>query len=269
MTASLADVRSLIIDLDGVLWRGHKQLPGVHDFFSVLDRLEMGWLLASNNSTARPAAVCERLAGMGVRVSEEQVLTSALATARYLRRLMPDGQRVLVIGEDGIRFALEQAGFSLTDQAEEAQAVVVGLDRSVTYAQLAEATLAIRGGACFVGTNPDRTFPTERGLVPGNGALLSLLETATDKAPIVVGKPERIYFELALEMVGSRPEATMVLGDRLDTDIIGGQAAGMLTCLVLTGVSDRAALEQSQTQPTWVFPDLIALSSALSEAYPG
>jgi HAD superfamily hydrolase (TIGR01457 family) len=269
MTASLSDIRSMIIDLDGVLWRGKTPLPGVPEFFMLLDRLGIRWLLASNNSTARPEAVLRRLADLGVQADEGQVLTSALATARYLRRTMPDARRVLVIGEDGIRHALEAAGFSLTDEAAQAEAVVVGLDRSVTYNRLAEATLAIRNGASFIGTNPDRTFPTERGLVPGNGALLAILETASDVQPIVVGKPEPIYFQLALEMVAGHPETTLVLGDRLDTDILGGQSAGLLTCLVLTGVTDQPALEQSELRPNWVFPGLIDLASALSEAHPG
>jgi 4-nitrophenyl phosphatase len=268
MTHSLAEVKAVIVDLDGVLWRGRSPLSGVPSFFALLDQLGIRWLLASNNSTARPSAVIQRLAELGVSVRDDQVLTSALATARYLKHRMPDAGRVLVVGEDGLRDALEESGFELTDEAPDARAVVVGLDRSVTYARLAEASLAIRAGALFVGTNPDRTFPTERGLVPGNGALLAILETATDQAPVVVGKPEQIYFNLALEMVGSQPGAAMVLGDRLDTDILGGQRAGMLTCLVLTGVTDLSALQQSQIQPNWVFPDLVALAAALSEAHP-
>lgn len=172
-----------------------------------------------------------------------------------------------MIGEDGLEHALTQSGFNLVDGAESAQAVVVGMDRSVTYDKLAEATLAIRNGAAFVGTNPDRTFPTPRGLVPGNGSLLAALQAATDQAPIIVGKPERRYFELALEKLGSRAETTLMLGDRLDTDIQGAQNAGLNTCLVLTGVTDRATLAQSSLKPTWVFSGLMELTAALDEAH--
>jgi len=202
----------------------------------------------------------------GVEIPNESILTSALATAGYLTKSLPSGAEILVIGEDGLSHALTQAGFAIVERADDAQAVVVGMDRAVTYDKLAEATLAIRAGAMFVGTNPDRTFPTERGLVPGNGSLLAAIEAATDQAPVVVGKPQLLYFDLALERLGSLPESTLMLGDRLDTDIQGGHDAGLKTCLVLTGVSDRAAVDVSPIKPTWVYPDLMALTAALKES---
>jgi 4-nitrophenyl phosphatase len=263
---SLAQMDSLIVDLDGVLWRGPEMLPGVNEFFDYVNRSGTRLLLASNNSTARPEAVRDRLEEVGVELPVKAILTSALATAAYLTRNLPAGANLLMIGEDGLEHALTQSGFSLVGGAESAQAVVVGMDRSVTYDKLAEATLAIRNGAAFVGTNPDRTFPTPRGLVPGNGSLLAALQAATDQEPIIVGKPERRYFELALEKLGSRAESTLMLGDRLDTDIQGGQNAGLNTCLVLTGVTDQAALAHSPIKPTWVFSDLMELTAALDEA---
>ena len=264
---SLTQMDSLIVDLDGVLWRGPEMLPGVNEFFDHINRSGTKLLLASNNSTARPDAVRDRLQDVGVRLPVEAILTSALATAAYLTRSLPPGAPLLMIGEDGLEHALTQSGFNLVDSAESAQAVVVGMDRRVTYDKLAEATLAIRNGAAFVGTNPDRTFPTPRGLVPGNGSLLAAIQAATDQAPIIVGKPERRYFELALEKLSSRAETTLMLGDRLDTDIQGAQNAGLNTCLVLTGVTDRATLAQSPLKPTWIFSDLMELTAALDEAY--
>lgn len=263
---SLALMDSLIVDLDGVLWRGPEMLPGVSEFFDYVNRSGTKLLLASNNSTARPDAVRDRLSQVGVHLPAAAILTSALATAAYLSRSLPAGADLLMIGEDGLEHALTQSGFALVEDADSAQAVVVGMDRSVTYDKLAEATLAIRHGAAFVGTNPDRTFPTPRGLVPGNGSLLAALEAATDQTPTIVGKPERRYFELALEKLGSQAESTLMLGDRLDTDIQGGLNAGLNTCLVLTGVTDRDTLAQSPVKPTWVFSDLVELTAALEEA---
>lgn len=261
----ISEMNSFVVDLDGVLWRGPEMLPGVAEFFDHIHHSGTKLLLASNNSTARPAAVQRRLEAIGVHVPESSILTSALATAAYLSKTLPAEASVLAIGEDGLRHALTQSGFHLVETADDVRAVVVGLDRDVTYARLAEATLAIRHGAIFVGTNPDRTFPTERGLVPGNGSLLAAVQAATDQDPIIIGKPEKIYFELALEKLKSEPGGTVMLGDRIDTDILGGQNAGLNTCLVMTGVDDRKTLERSQIQPTWVFTDLVELTAALRE----
>ena len=266
---SLKDVTAVIIDLDGVLWRGPVVLPGVPEFFDLLRDEGIKVLLASNNSTARPAAIQDRLAKLGVAISREEVLTSALATSAYLRRVLPAGASIYVIGEDGLRHALTEAGFTLVESAEGAKAVVVGMDRQVTYAKLGEAALAIRAGAMFIGTNPDRTFPTERGLMPGNGSLLAAVQAATDQDPIVIGKPERTYFELGLEQLGTPAGETLMLGDRLDTDILGGQRVGLLTCLVLTGVVDRQAADASDTKATWVFAGLTELCAALQIARHG
>jgi 4-nitrophenyl phosphatase len=266
MTVSLRQIDSLVVDLDGVLWRGPQMLPGVKAFFDQVQDNGLKLLLASNNSTARPDAIRQRLERVDVQVPNQAILTSAIATAGYLKRTLPPGAKILMIGEDGLEHALIQAEFTLVDQADDAQAVVVGMDRAATYDKLAEATLAIRSGAAFVGTNPDRTFPTPRGLVPGNGSLLAAIEAATDTAPTVVGKPETLYFELALETLGSRPGSTMMVGDRLDTDIEGGQRAGLKTGLVLTGVTDQSGLDASQIKPTWVFPDLASLTAALVRA---
>jgi 4-nitrophenyl phosphatase len=261
--ADLRRIRALIIDLDGVVWRGRQALPGAQDFFALLRARGLAFVLATNNATAPPREVRARLRELGVEVDEEEVLTSAEAAAALVRKRLGPGGGVLAIGEAGLLEALTAEGLARVASAEQAEAVVVGLDRQVHYAQLAEATLAIRRGALFIGTNPDRTFPLERGLVPGNGALLALLEAATAVAPIVVGKPEPYLFEHALERLTSAREETLVLGDRLDTDVEGGRRAGLATALVLTGVSRRQDLPRAASQPDWVFEDLAAVSRAL------
>ncbi len=262
----LAHVHALIIDLDGVLWVGNTPLPGLQEFFSLLHERRMPYMLASNNATATPAAVQAKLQRMGVDIDPSRIVTSADATAAFLQQRLPPGTGVLVVGENGVRTAVAAAGFILQDHADGVGAVVVGLDRSATYASLTEAAFAIRQGALFIGTNPDPTFPTERGLAPGAGALLALLEAASGATPIIIGKPEPHLFRCALERMGVDAGDTIVIGDRLETDILGGQRAGLRTLLVLTGVTTPLALAESPIRPTWAFADLPQVTHALRSA---
>jgi 4-nitrophenyl phosphatase len=257
-------IRALIIDGDGVLWRGGAPLPGLCDFFLTLRRRVLPFVVATNNATAPPQAVQAKLSQFGVEVSLAEILTSAEATAALLRQRLSAGARVLAVGEQGLRMALEQAGFEVVDKADQTQAVVVALDRGMTYDLLAEASLAIGAGALFVGTNPDVNFPSERGLVPGSGAILAALQVTTGRAPLIVGKPEPHLFLEALRRLGTPAEVTLGLGDRLETDIVGGNRAGLPTALVLTGVSRREDLDASPVRPDWVFQDLRAVTQALS-----
>lgn len=259
----LTNVRAVISDMDGVLWRGETPLPGVTEFFAGLRRRGLPFVLATNNATATFTQISRRLSAMGVSVAPEEVLTSAKAAASFLRHQLPSAAPILAVGEAGLTTALTQAGFRLVDEAAQAVAVVAGLDRKVTWDKLTEAALAIRAGAMFIATNMDPTFPSERGLAPGAGALIAVLETACGCHPIVIGKPEPHLFLEALEFLRTPAEATLVLGDRIDTDIVGGQRAGMPTALVLTGVTTRQALESGAIRPDWVFDDLRAASAAI------
>lgn len=264
--AWLPSVRGLIIDLDGVLWRGAQPLPGLQPFFGTLRQRRLPFVLATNNATAAPARVAERLAGYGVRVEAREVLTSSEAAAALLRQRFPAGTPVLPVGEAGLRAALAEAGFELLDHADGAEAVVVALDRSLTWGLLTEACLAIRAGALFVGANPDVTFPTERGLAPGSGALLAAIQAATGTAPLIVGKPEPPLFQAALARLGLPAEEVLAVGDRLETDILGAQRAGLRTALVLTGVTAPDELARSPLRPDGVFLDLPDLTRALAAA---
>ncbi len=257
MTESLDKIRYLVIDIDGVLWHGSEAFPGVHAFFEFLRRHAIRFIIATNNS-ARPASdIVARLAGLGVQVSEDEILTSADATALYLPRLAPPGARVLVVGGEGITQALTRAGYQLVDR--DAEVVVAGIDFNLTYDKLKRAALAIRRGAHFVGTNNDRTLPDSEGLIPGAGSIIAALQTATDKAPIIIGKPQGAMFDMAVEKLGGAPDTTAMLGDRLDTDIEGAQRAGLKTILVLTGVTTPDLLSRSSIRPNWVFQNLDAL----------
>jgi 4-nitrophenyl phosphatase len=265
MTVQLRLIRALIIDADGVLWQGRQPLLGVPVFFDFLRAREIAFIIATNNS-ARPASeIVERLAGMGTQIDESQVLTSADATALYLPRIAPRGARVYMIGGGGLANALTRAGYQLVEQ--DADIVVVGIDWTLTYAQLKRAMREIRRGAKFIGTNDDKTYPSDEGLIPGAGSILAALQAATDVAPIVIGKPARAMFDIALEKMGAVRETAAMLGDRLETDIKGAQRAGLKSILVLSGVTTREALTQSPIKPDFVFDGLDALREAWLRAY--
>jgi 4-nitrophenyl phosphatase len=263
-TEILRSIRHLIVDMDGVLYRGAERIPGTPEFLAFLREQGIGFVLATNNATRTPQQFVAKLAGMGVEVEPAEVLTSAQATAGYLASIAPPGTRVFVVGMDGLWTALEEAGLKLVE--EDPEYVVVGMDFRICYERLAQATLHIRAGASFVGTNPDLTFPSERGIVPGAGALLALLEAGSGVKPRVIGKPETALMEQAMLRLGASRDTAAALGDRLETDIVGGQRAGIRTLLVLSGVTDRALLARSEIQPDLTFEDVADLRAVWKEA---
>ncbi len=261
MASSLASIRNLIIDMDGVLWHGDTALPGLVEFFAFLRAHSICFVLATNNAARTPQQFQTNLKRMGVEVSFEEILTSSQATAIHLSRHAPRGAKVFVVGEEGIRQAIAENGFTVWDEESAADYVVVGMDRGLNWEKLARATLNIRAGAKFIGTNSDTTFPTERGVVFGNGAVLALLQTATSVEPMVIGKPAPIMYQQAMERLGGSVADTAALGDRLETDILGAVRAGIRSILVLSGVSTREQLTISDYQPEWVFRDIVELTT--------
>lgn len=257
MSLNLSQIQALILDMDGVLWRASEPIGDLPDIFAKISR--RGWkvLLATNNATRSIRKHVERLASFGVTVQPWQVINSAQAAARFLKERYPQGGAVYAIGESGLLEALEEQGFQHSEVAP--LAVVVAMDRGFTYDKLRLATLLIRGGALFVATNPDRTFPTPEGLVPGAGAILAALEAATYQQPIVCGKPAPEMYRMALERLGTSPEHTLVVGDRPETDIAGAQALGCRTALVLSGVASRQEAEAWQPPPDLILEDLTQL----------
>jgi 4-nitrophenyl phosphatase len=263
--AKLTQLRSLIIDMDGVLYRLNTPLAGAAEFLQFLRQTRKRFLLVTNNSTLTPAQYVDKLAGMGIAAREDDILTSGEATAQYLASVAPPGTRVYVIGEHGIRVALEKRGFVLAEDTEVAY-VVAALDRQLTYDKLRTATLAIHAGAQFIGTNPDKTLPTEAGLIPGAKAILAALEVATGTPPLIIGKPEPAMLQLALHKLRAEPETTAIIGDGLETDIPGGHRLGLMTILVLSGVTAPEQLARSALQPDLVYPDIATLHRAWAQS---
>jgi 4-nitrophenyl phosphatase len=258
-------IRNLIIDMDGVLWHGDRPMPRLRAFFDLLRARGINFVLATNNASRSGAEFAAKLAGMGVTVALDEILTSPQATAAYLSANAPDA-RVFIIGEPGLKTELTARDLKVvndTDAQVAATHVVVGIDRTLTYAKLVEACLLIRGGAVFIGTNPDVTFPGERGIVPGNGATLAALRASTGVEPLIIGKPEPEMMVQAMARMGGTLADTAVIGDRLDTDILGGIRAGMTTLLVLSGVTSAEDAETDAIQADYVFDDIGAIADAL------
>ena len=262
-------IKNLIIDMDGVLWRGETPMSGLVEFFDTLRRKQKGFVLATNNATKTTDQYVEKLANFGVEIPNFQVLTSSEATAHFIRRQYPASKKAYIVGEIGLQKAMRAQGFDLLEAdgfvgaGARVDFVVVGMARHVCYQHLASAAFLINHGARFVGTNPDITLPTEVGPLPGTGSLLAFLETATNVKPIVVGKPNETMFKEALRRLDGIPADTVMVGDRLNTDIAGGHRAGLRTMMVLTGISKEKDLTNADIQPDWVFPDLIHLAAYL------
>ncbi len=275
---TFTNIRALIIDMDGVLWHGQNAIPGLVEFFQALEELKISFILATNNASLTPDQYVKKLAEMGVSVNKNQILTSGIATALYLsEKVNPANTRVFVVGEEGAKQPLIDQGFTLTALYEVnkdsdivkkgADFVVCGKDHTLTWDKLATATLNIRAGAQFIGTNGDTTLPTELGITHGNGAILAALEVATGVKPTIIGKPEPIMYQQALALLNAEPTATVAIGDRLDTDILGAVRTGIRSVMVLTGVSTQDDLKDSDFQPTWVMSDIGELTKALRKQH--
>jgi 4-nitrophenyl phosphatase len=253
--------RAVVLDMDGVLYRGKMPLPGVADILAFLDSQGIPYACATNNATLTPQEFTAKLDSMGITMPPERIVTSPVATRRYLQDKAPRATRVYCVGMNGLRSALFDDGYFVEDD-EKPEYVVVGMDFEVTYRQLRRACLHIRAGATFIGTNPDTTFPAEDGIVPGCGALLALLQAGSEQAPYVIGKPGPALFLASISILGAKPEQTLTIGDRLDTDILGARNAGLASALVLTGVTTPEILKTSSVQPDGVYDDLPALLAA-------
>lgn len=255
-----SNFRAWFIDMDGVIYRGTHVLPGAPALIAALQQGGNPYLFLTNNATKTPDQSVARLAKIGINVPASAIFSSALATAAYLVQHFPPPLRLIVVGGDGIRQAVDEAGYERVARAEEAQLVVSGLDQSVDYAQMAEAALAINAACPWIATNADPTWPGERGDMPGAGALIALLEASTGQKPLaVIGKPELGIFEQALARLGVSAANVVMLGDRLGTDILGGHRAGLRTILTLTGASTLAEAQTFDPRPDFIIPDLTAL----------
>lgn len=245
----LREKKAFICDMDGVIYHGNRLLPGVTEFLNWLRQEEKKFLFVTNSSERSPRELREKLRRLGIEVPEEHFYTSALATAAFLAQQSPEGS-VFAIGEAGLINALYEAGFSMNDTSPDY--VVMGETRSYSYEKLERATYLVCNGARLIGTNPDLTGPSEKGIVPATGALIAPLELATGSKAYFVGKPNPLMMRHALKELGCRREETAIIGDRMDTDIIAGIESEIETVLVLSGVTNRDDLNQFAYRPHYI-----------------
>ncbi len=255
---SLAQITHLILDMDGVLYRGNEPLPRLGEFFTFLRERRIPFMLVTNNATRTPEERSAQLARMGAEVAPAEILVSGQAAARLLRRDYPAGTRVHVFGMPALRQALEEEGFVIAES--DVKVVVASVDRDLNFEKVTIASRLIQGGARFLATNLDPNIPSEEGFLPGTGAMVAMLAAASGVTPTGVGKPEPIMYELAMAQMGARPETTAAVGDRVMTDIVGGKRAGLTTICVLSGASDRAEAEAAGTD--FIFDDIGRLLDA-------
>lgn len=230
-----------LIDMDGVIYRGSQLIPGADEFINVLLRKEIPFLFLTNNSQRTRRDVQTKLQRMGIHVEESHVFTCAIATARYLAKLKPNGT-AYIIGEGGLLQAMHQNGFSIVDHSPDF--VVVGEGRTVTLDALESAVNMIMGGAKLIATNMDPSCPTQSGTRPGCGATVAYLEAVTGRKAFSVGKPSPIMMRAARKELNLATSQTVMIGDTMDTDILGGVQMGYRTVLTLTGGTRRADLDQ-------------------------
>ncbi|MBC6435553.1 HAD-IIA family hydrolase [Nostoc sp. HG1] len=251
----LDGVDLLLADLDGVVYAGPRAIAHAVDAINLAARsMRVGYI--TNNASRTAASVADHLSGLGLQVDADDVVTSPQAAVRLLAEVVPAGSTVLVVGGEGLTSVVDAAGFVVTDSADDAAAVIQGFHPSVGWTQLAEAAYALHRGIPWIATNTDWTIPQERGIAPGNGTLVSAVHLAVGRLPVVAGKPEVPIFTEALTRFGG--EHALFIGDRLDTDVLGANRAGIPSVLVLTGIdgAKQVLAADASSRPTFLLEDL-------------
>jgi NagD protein len=254
---ALKDKRGFICDMDGVIYHGSRLLEGSKGFVGWLKANVKQFLFLTNSSARSPRELHQRLLHMGIEVGEEHFITSAMATAHFLAAQCPGG-RVFAIGDSGLYQALYEAGLSIDESQPDY--VVVGETRSYNYEKIEIAIQLVLGGAKLIGTNPDLTGPTERGIGPACRALIAPIEMSTGRQAYFIGKPNPLIMRHALKLLGCQREETVIIGDRMDTDIVAGIESGIDTALVLSGITREADLERYAYQPHYILKDVSEVS---------
>ncbi|WP_026694611.1 TIGR01457 family HAD-type hydrolase [Peribacillus kribbensis] len=240
--------KGYLIDLDGTIYRGNEVIEEAGGFIEGLRSRGIPYLFVTNNSSRTPGQVAAKLRDFKIPAKDHQVFTTSMATANFIHERKP-GASVYVIGEEGIQNALQEKGFFFKE--DDPDFVVMGIDREITYEKLAKACLAVRKGAVLISTNADIALPTERGFLPGNGSITSVVSVSTGVKPIFIGKPEAVIIDQAMKVLGTPKEETLMVGDYYDTDILAGINSGIDTLLVHTGVTTPELLGNYDQQPTY------------------
>ncbi|RKT79354.1 HAD-IIA family hydrolase [Terracoccus luteus] len=259
-------VETWLTDMDGVLVHEEDAIPGAAELVQALRRSGMGFLVLTNNSIFTPRDLRARLLLSGIDVPESAIWTSALATAQFLLDQRPDGT-AYVVGEAGLTTALHDVGYVMTDR--DPDYVVLGETRTYSFEAITKAIRLIEGGARFIATNPDPSGPSPAGTLPATGSVAALISTATGRQPYYIGKPNPLMMRSALNRLDAHSETTIMVGDRMDTDIISGLEAGLRTVLVLTGSTQRHQIEQFPYRPSRVVDSVADLVPFVEQSAAG
>jgi len=255
---------SYLMDMDGVLVHEEHLIPGADEFIAELTAHRANFVVVTNNPIYTRRDLRARLLGSGLDIPEDRIWTSALATAKFLDTQRPGGS-AFVIGEVGLTTAMHEAGYVLTDR--DPDYVVLGDTRTYSFEAITTAIRLIEAGAKFVATNPDATGPSRAGSLPAAGAVAALIEKATGRTPYFIGKPNPLMMRSALRAIGAHSESTLMIGDRMDTDVIAGLEAGLATILVLTGISTVASIEQFPFRPSLVIDSVADLIGRTADPF--
>ena len=251
-------ITAVVLDMDGVLWRESEPIGDLPAIFRKFDEENIKVVLATNNAMKSVSQFVSKINNFGVKLEEWQIATSAQAVSFYLKQKYPIQTKVHVVGMDSLKTEISEAGYILCDS--NVAAVIVGVDRDITYDKIKIANRLIREGAEFIGTNPDKTYPTPEGLAPGAGSIIAAVAAAAEREPVFVGKPGKILMDLSIsKFIGIQKNQILMVGDRLETDIAAGQACGCRTALVLSGVTTREMAEKWLPKPDYICFDLSEL----------
>ncbi len=242
----MENINNYLIDMDGVLVQGKKMIPGADEFIESLKKNKVKFLVLTNNSIYTQIDLAHRLQNTGLNIDADHIFTSAMATAAFMKAQKEAGN-AFVIGESGLNVAIHSAGYIMTD--ENPDFVVLGETFDYNFRQVTKAVRLIMEGASFIATNPDPTGPSESGITPACGAMAALIEKASGRSPFYCGKPSPFMMRSALNYLGVHSENTVMIGDRMDTDIVAGIQSGMETVLVLSGVTSIKQIEEYPYRP--------------------
>ena len=269
--SKLRDFNTILFDGDGVLWKADTPIDSIQPLFAYLNEKGINWALLTNNNTKTVQNYVDKLIQFGVPADRNRVFTSSSTTASYLMEKFGPGAAVHVVGMDGLLVTLEEAGFQIstgeTPPDHPVVAVVAGMDRELTHDKIKIAMRLIIGGADFIATNTDGSFVTPDGFNPGTGMVIGALQFTSGKVPTVMGKPEAAIYQTAMKRFNADPADTLMVGDRLNTDILGANRLGIATAMVLTGVNSREDAVFGEIKPDMIYEDITALLQALQDAH--
>jgi len=251
-------IKGIILDLDGTVYRGDCEIEGAGEFCANMSSKGVRCLFVTNRSNRTPDEIQTQLNNYGIACSIKDIMTTSMAAAKHV-----GGGSAYMVGEQGLRQALEDQGITITEHRPDY--VIVGWDRSVTFDKLKVATRLIHEGATFIATNPDPRLTTHEGIFPGTGAIVAAIKTAAKQEPLVIGKPEPLIFNEAIDILGFEREQVIAVGDSLDTDIAAGSKAKIRTALMLTGHSRREDVVDSEYTPTWICSSFLDLERIIAE----